>query len=109
MPFDGKQGNLIFRTVCDNSPYDTIAIVLPTGRAAGGFDVEAIASVKVVFGIRVEGGADVYHSSAGPTAFHSLLIGDTSPSATGKYQIYLDKGKSDPGASVTIRFIDVPK
>ena len=71
--------------------------------------MEAIAPVKTVFGIRVEGGPDVYHSSAGPTAFHSLMISDTAPSPTGKYQVYLDLGKSDPGARVTIRFIDLPK
>ena len=110
VPFDGKQGNLIFRTVCDNAPYDKHAIGLPSGRMAGGFDVESITSgIKTVFGIRVEGGADVYHSTQGNAAFHSLVLEDTSPSSNGKYEVYLDLGQSDPGARVTINFIDAPK
>ncbi|HCR16159.1 MAG TPA: hypothetical protein DIU35_01645, partial [Candidatus Latescibacteria bacterium] len=110
VPFDGKQGNLIFRTVCDNAPYDKHAIGLPSGRMAAGFDVEAITSgIKTVFGIRVEGGADVYHSTQGKAAFHSLVLEDTSPSSNGKYEVYLDLGQSDPGARVTINFIDAPK
>jgi len=106
---NGKTGNGLFRTVCARQPYDTNAITLPSGRAAGAFDVEAATPGKVAFGIRVEGGADVFHSSAGKTAFHSLLIEDTTPSANGKYTIYLDAANSDPGARVTIRFLDYAK
>ena len=106
---NGKQGNLLFRTVCDMTPYDQVAITLPTGRQALDFGVEAITPLKVVWGIRVEGGADVYHSTAGPTALSNLLIQDSTPSATGKYTIYLDTAASDPGARITVRFIDVPK
>ena len=66
MASNGKQGNLLFRTVCGDMPgYDQYAISLPSGRQALDFGVEAITSSNVVFGIRVEGGPNVYHSSAG--------------------------------------------
>lgn len=106
---NGLQGNLLFRTVCDAPGFQEIAIALPSGRQAVDFDIEAITPGNVVFGIRVEGGPDVFHSSAGPTAFHSLNIADTAPSATGKYTVYLDTAASDPGSRVTVRFIDTPK
>ena len=109
VPCNGKQGNLIFRTVCSAAGYDQVAITLPAGRAAGCFDVEAITPNKVVFGIRVEGGPDVYHSSMGPPPLMGLILTDTIPSATGKYTIYLDTANSDPGAAVTVRFVDHPK
>lgn len=101
---DGVTGNLIFRTVCSNDPYTTNAISLPSGRAASAFDVEAATS-KVAFGIRVEGGSDVYHSSQGKEALHSLLLDDSSP----VYTIYLDAAASDPGSRITLKFIDHPK
>jgi len=110
MASNGLQGNLLFRTVCGDMPgFDQVAISLPSGRQALDFDVEAITPGMVTFGIRVEGGADVYHSSAGKAALHSLLIEDIAPSATGKYTIYIDPSMSDPGSRVTVRFIDTPK
>jgi hypothetical protein len=109
VPCNGKEGNLLFRTVCNTDGFDQQAITLPAGRAAGCFGVEAITHNKVVFGIRVEGGANVYHSSAGPAALAALVVSDTSPSATGKYTIYLDRAASDPGARVTVRFVEYPK
>ena len=111
-PVDETMGNLIFRTVCNMPGWDTNAITLPAGRAAGGFDVEASThdpSSGVNFEIRVEGGPTVYHSSMGKAAFHSLILEDNNPSSTGKYTIALDTGGSAPGARITIRFVDHPK
>jgi hypothetical protein len=108
VPCNGKEGNLLFRTVCNADGYDTQAIVLPAGRAAGCFGVEAITGGRIAFGIRVEGGATLYHSSSGPIPA-GFVITDTMPSATGKYTIFLDRGASDPGAAVTVRFVDYPK
>ncbi len=110
MASNGKQGNLMFRTVCGDTPgFDQVAISLPSGRSAVDFDVEAITAGNVNFGIRVEGGADIYHSSMGPAAFHALVLEDIAPSATGKYTVYLDLSNSDPGSRVSVRFIDAPK
>ena len=104
-------GNLIFRTVCNMPGWDTNAITLPAGRAAGGFDVEASTHDPsgVAFEIRVEGGPTVYHSSMGKAAFHGLILEDNNPSSTGKYTIALDAGGSATGARITIRFVDHPK
>ena len=99
---NGNQGNLVFRTACVG--HDA-AISLPSDRQALDFDVEAITPSAIVFGIRVENGSDVYHSTAGPTALQQLLItGATAP----VYTIYIDAANSAPDARVTIRFIDTP-
>jgi len=108
VPCNGKEGNLLFRTVCNADGYDTQAITLPAGREAGCFGVEAITGGRIAFGIRVEGGATLYHSSSGPIPA-GFVVTDTMPSATGKYTIFLDRGASDPGAAVTVRFVDYPK
>jgi hypothetical protein len=101
MASNGKQGNLLFRTVCGDMPgYDQYAISLPSGRQAVDFGVEAITSGNVVFGIRVEGGPTVYHSSAGKAALQMLNLN------AGTYTVYLDVAASDPGSRVTVRFID---
>ena len=111
VPVGETMGNLIFRTVCNMPGWDTNAITLPAGRAAGGFDVEASTHDPsgVAFEIRVEGGPTVYHSSMGVAALHGLIIEDNNPSSTGKYTIALDAGGSAPGARITIRFVDHPK
>ncbi|OGG52285.1 MAG: hypothetical protein A3F84_16480 [Candidatus Handelsmanbacteria bacterium RIFCSPLOWO2_12_FULL_64_10] len=108
VPCNGKDGNLIFRTVCNADSFDVQAITLPAGREAGCFGVEAITGGRIAFGIRVEGGPTLYHSSSGPFPA-GFRISDTMPSATGKYQVFLDRGASDPGARVTVRFVDYPK
>lgn len=109
VPCSGKQGNLLFRTVCNTSGYNQVAITLPSGRAAGCFAIEALTRNRVVWGIRVEGGPDVYHSSMGPRALAGLVIESATPSPNGKYTIYLDMAQSNPGASITVRFVDYPK
>ena len=109
VPCNGKEGNLLFRTVCNTAGYDQVAITLPAGRAAGCFGIEAITRNRVVWGIRVEGGADVYNSGMGPGPLAALTISDTAPSATGKYTVYLDMARSDPNARITVRFVDYPK
>ncbi|MSS72357.1 MAG: hypothetical protein EXS64_12825 [Candidatus Latescibacteria bacterium] len=106
---NGKEGNLIYRTVCNSVGYDVQAITLPAGRAAGCFKVHAKKG-NPVFGIRVEGGADVYRSDTSPMgALAALLVEDTTPSATGKYQVYLDTAASSPDARITVQFVDYPK
>jgi len=109
VPCGGASGNLIFRTVCTNPPYDTQAIVLPKGRVAGCFGVEAATPGKAAWGIRVEGGMNIYHSLMGPERLASLKLRSRNPSRSGKYVVYLDKVRSDAGARVTVRFVDHPE
>lgn len=108
VPCNGKEGNLLFRTVCNMDGFDTQVIALPAGRAAGCFGVEAITKNIVLFRISVKGGPVIYDSSMGPFPA-SLIITDTSPSPAGNYTISLDRGRSDPAARVTVRFVDYPK
>ena len=105
---DGMSGNLIFRTVCNSPGFENNAITLPAGRNASGFDVEAATQGKIFFGVAVEGGAPVWTTADGPQAFHSLHVTSAAPSANGKYTIFIDPAKSDPGVRVTVRFIDHP-
>ncbi len=99
VPCNGKDGNLIFRTVCNADSFDVQAIVLPAGRAAGCFGIEAITGGRIAFGIRDAGGRLLYHTSSGP-------IPPTLVLWPGTYQIFLDRPASDPGARVTVRFVD---
>ena len=108
VPCGPNVGDLIFRTVCSKEGYDKAAITLPEGRAAACFGVEAITRGKVAWGIRVEGGPDVYHAKMGPRPLEALVLADRRPSKDGKYTIYLDRRASDPDARVTVRFIDHP-
>jgi len=109
VPCSGKQGNLLFRTVCASPGFNQASIVLPAGRAAGCFAIEAITRNRVTFGIRAEGGPDVYRSSQGPGALKGLALTDSVPSPSGKYTVFIDIPNSDPGAAVTLRFVDHPK
>ena len=112
---NGMQGNLLFRTVCADMPgYDQAAISLPPGRQALDFDLEAAtpdpAMGNIVFGIKDDMGNDVFHSSAGKAAFHALVLENAATStATAVFTIYIDAAASDPGARITVRFIDTPK
>jgi hypothetical protein len=99
---DGVEGNLIFRTVCSTSPFDTNAISLPEGRKASGFDVEAATPGKITFGIKSDAGVNVWTTADGKDAFKALSLGP------GTYQVFLDAAQSDPGARVTVRFVDHP-
>ena len=105
---NGQQGNLIFRTVCNMPGWESNAITLPAGRNASGFDVEAATLGKIYFGVGVEGGQPIWTTADGKDAFHALHLTSAAPSADGKYVIMIDPAMSDPGVSVTIRFIDHP-
>ncbi|MBT3345450.1 MAG: hypothetical protein HN712_14365 [Gemmatimonadetes bacterium] len=98
-------GNVIFRTVCNTDPYNSNAIVLPEGRAADCFGIEAIRGHNIVFEIVEEGGGLVWDMSMGKDAFRTLvLVG--GPGGT-TYRINLISA-DEPDASITVKFIDHP-
>ncbi len=105
----GKEGSLFYRTVCNRDGFDTQAIVLPAGRAAGCFSIEAITPGRVVFGIRGEAGPSFYQSGTGNAGFSSFALTDVAPWNTGRYILYIDRTASDPDVRVTISFLDYPK
>ena len=99
-------GNLLFRTVCNMSPYNSNAISLPEGRAADCFGIEAIKGHDIVFEIVEEAsGSVVFDTSMGKSAFDTLVLtggpGDTV------YRINLTSA-AEADARITLRFIDHP-
>ena len=98
-------GNLIFRTVCNEDPYKSEAISLPSGRAADCFAIEAIRGSGITFEIVEEStGTAVFNTADGKHAFDTLVL-TGGPSGTKVYRINLLSGDT-PDASLTIRFID---
>ena len=103
---DGMTGSLLFRTVCNSPSWENNAITLPAGRNASHFGVEAATTGKIYFGISVECGAPVWTTADGKAAYDALHLTSAAPSANGKYTIFIDPAKSDPGVRVTISFVD---
>ena len=99
-------GNLIFRTVCNEDPYNSEAISLPSGRAADCFEIEAIRGSGITFEIVEEStGTSMFNTADGKHAFDTLVL-TGGPSGT-VYRINLLSGDTSD-ASITIRFIDHP-
>ena len=103
---DGMSGYLYFLTVCNSPGFENNAITLPAGRKASGFDVEAATQGKIFFGVAVEGGAPIWTTADGKGALDGLHITSARPSPNGKYMIFIDPEKSDPGVRVTVSFVD---
>jgi len=99
-------GNLIFRTVCNDEPYNSEAISLPPNRAADCFDLEAIRGSGITFEIIEESTGNVeFNTIEGKEQFNRLVL-TGGPNGT-VFRIKLLSGDT-PDASVTIRFIDHP-
>jgi hypothetical protein len=99
-----SEGNLLFRTICNMPPYDSVAISLPgdlDNRAADCFSIEALTGF-VVFGIFNEAdGALMWDVSMGKEAYQNLVL------TPGTYQIKMLDGSS-ADAAVTVSFIGHP-
>jgi hypothetical protein len=103
---DGMTGNVIFRTVCNSPGWASSAITLPAGRNASHFGIEAATMGKIFFGIGVEGGPPVWTTADGKAAFDALHLASAAPFQAGNYVIIIDPAKSDPGARITVSFVD---
>lgn len=101
IPCGDREGNLIFRTVCNMPGYEMAAISLPDGRAAVCFGLEALRG-EISFEIVAEDGAVVFDTSMGKEAFMGLKI-----DGPGVYEIRSTDGS--PDGSVTVKFVDVPR
>ena len=109
-------GNKRFATTFCNDKggkYSEI-IALSPGRMAGCFRVDAITKNKVVWGINTEDGKAIARSEMGAPP-KDLMIwnpGLTTGMATigkvVKFRLFLDTALSDPGARVTISFVEKP-
>lgn len=98
-PCRDREGNLVFRTICNMPGFESAAITLPAGRAASCFGIEAL-SGSIAFEIVTEGGGPVWDMSMGPKSYTGLKLDE------GVYHIR-SVGGGDPAGAITIRFVDV--
>ena len=97
-PCRDREGNLVFRTICNMPGFESAAISLPGGRAAGCFGIEAL-SGGIAFEIVTEDGGPIWDMSMGPESYKGLKLEE------GIYHINSIGG--DPEGAITIRFVDV--
>ena len=100
VPCGDREGNLIFRTICNMPGFESQAISLPDGRGAGCFGLEALRG-EISFEIVTEDGMPIYDTSMGKEAFMGLKL-----EGPGVFMIKSTGGSADGG--VTVRFTDVP-
>jgi len=105
----GQEGNVVFRTVCNEEGYNSQAISLPADRMASCFGIEAITKNKVIIVIYAEAdpGGLIYDSTRDGLENIGMveLVADDGDAV---YRVELDMDESDPGARVTVRFNDHP-
>lgn len=102
-----SSGNLLFRTVCNMAGFDSQAISLPDGRDADCFGIESQTAGVVVFTVYPESDPSNLIFDSTRDGLHN--IGAVHLGDTGVYRIDLDEAASDPGARVTVKFIDHPE
>lgn len=100
-PCGDRDGNLVFRTICNMPGFDMAAITLPENRGAGCFGIEALRG-HIDFQIMAMDGTVVWHTSMGKEAFDALQL-HGGPGTV--YHIQAIGGSAD--SSVTVRFVDV--
>jgi hypothetical protein len=100
-PCGDRDGNLLFRTICNMEGFDMAAITLPEDRGAGCFGIEALRG-HIDFQIVAMDDTVIWDTSMGKEAFDALKL-DGGPGAV--YHIQAIGGS--PDGSVTVRFVDV--
>lgn len=100
VPCGDKEGNLLFRTICNMPGYQSVAISLPDGRAAGCFGLEALRGEISFEIIREDDGTVIWDTSMGKDSYRDLKI-----DGPGVYQIKSTGGS--PDGAVTVKFVDV--
>ncbi|MEE3039917.1 MAG: hypothetical protein VX948_03550, partial [Candidatus Latescibacterota bacterium] len=100
VPCGDREGNLIFRTICNMPGFESQAISLPDGRGAGCFGLEALRG-EIAFEIVAEDGTVLFNTNMGKEAYMGLRL-----EGPGVFEVRSVDGSPDGG--VTIRFTDVP-
>ena len=100
VPCGDREGNLIFRTICNMPGFESQAISLPDGRGAGCFGLEALRS-EIAFEIVAEDGTVLFNTNMGKEAYMGLHL-----EGPGVFEVRSVGGSPDGG--VTIRFTDIP-
>lgn len=99
VPCGDREGNLIFRTICNMPGYNNAAISLPDGRAAGCFGLEALRG-GISFEIVSEDGGHIWDTTMGKESFQSLKL-------DGPGVFHVKSTGGSPDGAVTVRFVDV--
>lgn len=100
VPCHDKEGNLLFRTICNMPGYQSVAISLPDGRAAGCFGLEALRGEISFEIVREDDGSVIWDTSMGKDSYRDLKI-----DGPGVFQVRSTGGS--PDGAVTVRFVDV--
>ena len=98
-PCGDRDGNLIFRTICNMPEYDMAAISLPASRAAACFGIEALRG-EISFEIVAEDGTHIWDTMMGKAAYDALKL-----DGAGVWHIKATGGS--PDGAVTVSFVDV--
>jgi hypothetical protein len=101
VPCGDREGNLLFRTICNMPGYETVAISLPDSRDAACFGLEALRGEIGFEIVREDDGTVAFSTAWGKEAYKNLVI-----SGPAVYQIRSTGGTTD--GSVTLKFIDAP-
>ncbi|MDA0333883.1 MAG: hypothetical protein O2782_01835 [bacterium] len=101
VPCRDREGNLIFRTICNMPGFESVAISLPDGRAAGCFGLEALRG-GIGFEIVSEDGMHIWDTKMGKDSYRDLKL-----DGPGVFQVKSIGGS--PDGAVTIRFVDVQR
>ena len=101
-PCGDRDGNLVFRTVCNMPGFRMAAITLPENRGAACFGIEALRGHIDFQIVDAMDGSVVWDTSMGKEAYKSLKL-DGAPGSVFHIQV---KGGS-PEGSVTVRYVDV--
>ena len=102
-PCGDRDGNLIFRTICNMPGFDMAAITLPEERAAACFGIEALRGHIDFQIVDAMDGSVVWDTSMGKEAYKDLKL-DGAPGAV----FHVQATAGSPDGSVTVRFVDVP-
>ena len=101
VPCGDREGNLIFRTICNMPGFESVAISLPDGRAAGCFSLEALRG-GIGFEIVTEDGMHIWDTTMGKESYRDLKL-----DGPGVFQVKSIGGS--PDGAVTIKFVDVQR
>lgn len=101
VPCGDREGNLMFRTICNMPGYESVAISLPDGREAACFGMKALRGEIGFEIVREDDGTVVFDTTWGKEAYKGLMI-----SGPAVYQIKSTGGS--PDGAVTLKFVDAP-
>ena len=105
---DSCTGNLIERTICNDSAYHWQAISMPAGRNAGCLNVEAKSPSPVIFTIYAEDDPTNILFDSDRDGLHNIntVMGTLTHTSDTVYHVELDMSRSAPDAWAKVTCVD---